>query len=146
MLTNQENLMLENATSFDELKDVALSVLKRMEGPIFQVCGPMTTGGLGSLELNLEVFRKTIDTLKSQGKHVFDQLPFEDHMMRIKESGKSNLLEAFYLPIFESGMIKKLYFIYGWWNSRGSLWEHAEAKRLGIPRRYLPFNFHIEPS
>lgn len=132
---------LRNSTTFEALFVVAYSVLLRMPQPISMVCGPISSGGLGSKEKNLEVFRKTIKTLSDKGIIVFSQMPFEEPMWKIQKTpyyrGGCHTLEGFYLPIFESGFIKRLYFIRGWESSLGATWEHAQAKRLGIEIVYL---------
>ncbi len=143
----EEKEQLKTTTSFEELTHIALHILERAPQPISQVCGPMTSGGLGSLEKNLAVFEKTVITLKERGEIVFNQLPFEDPMARIKllkNKGGLNLLETFYRPIFESGFIKRLYFMYGWENSSGSRWEFKTARNLGIEIFYLPPHFHAK--
>lgn len=136
---------LRNAETFNALFDVAHQILLRMPQPIAMVCGPISSGGLGSKEKNLEVFRNTIKTISDKGVVVFSQMPFERPMWKIQEkieavpcyNGGCNILESFYLPIFESGLIKKFYFIRGWETSLGATWENNQAKRLGIEIVYL---------
>lgn len=135
--TAQDKAALPAATSFSNLAVIALSVLSRMPQPVSQVCGPISTGGLGSVEKNLAVFDTAIDRLIKQGIVVFDQMPFEVHFFRIMENGQATrqnntLLNEFYLPIFESGHVSRLYFIPGWESSKGANWEHQQAQRLGL--------------
>ena len=129
------------AGNFRDLSKIALEIIKRMPQPVVQVCGPMTTGGKGTLEENLAVFGETIKTLTERGEYVFNQMPFESPMQRMKTEdwykGGSQILDGFYLPIFESGFIKTLYFIEGWEESVGASWEHEQALRLGIGIVYL---------
>ncbi len=136
---------LRNAETFNTLFDIAHQVLLRMPQPVAMVCGPITSGGLGSREKNLEVFRKTIKSLSDNGIIVFSQMPFEEPMWRIQKKIEATLyykeggsiLESFYLPIFESGLVKKFYFIPGWETSMGATWEHSQAKIMGIEIMYL---------
>jgi hypothetical protein len=135
---------LEKATTYKELFLVAESVLKTMPAPIAQVCGPISTGGAGSVEKNLERFRVTIAALESQGIEVFNQMPFEIPMQKIKEVREGMykkydnlLLEDFYLPIFESGLVECLHFLPDWESSVGTRWEHEQAVRLGMKIEYL---------
>jgi len=132
---------LKYAKTFEDLFDVAHSVLLRMPQPISMVCGPITSGGLGTREENLEVFKKTINNLSKKKIIVFSQMPFEEPMWKIQTTpyykGGCHTLEGFYLPVFESGLIKRLYFIRGWESSLGATWEHAQAKRLRIEIVYL---------
>ncbi|MBN1274853.1 DUF4406 domain-containing protein [Candidatus Woesearchaeota archaeon] len=137
------------ASSFPDVGAVAMTVARSMPQPLCQVCGPISTGGYGSLERNLELFGETIAALRMQGKHVFDQMPLEDSLLRIRASlGESydwrGLLTDVYLPLFALGVVKTLYFIHGWESSRGARWEHDVAGRLGIARVYLPERFLLE--
>lgn len=115
-----------------------------MPKPIGEVCGPITSGGRGSIEKNLAVFSAAIKKLISHGKNIFNQMIFEDNLKKIWEGGNRDndtLLQDFYLPIFESGFIKTLYFLPDWQTSYGARWEHAQGKRLGIEIVYLPDDF-----
>ena len=123
------------AQSFVELSHVALAVLGRMPQPVGQVCGPISTGGLGSIKKNLAVFDATIDRLIAEGRTIFDQMPFEEHFFRIINSAwatrhNNQLLEDFYRPIFESRQVSTLYFIPGWESSKGATWEHELGQHL----------------
>ncbi|MDO8523036.1 MAG: hypothetical protein Q7S12_01980, partial [bacterium] len=58
---------LEPCSSFPCLSDKAMLVLEKMQpGPVAMVCGPISTGGLCSVEKNLEVLDKAVANLKSQ--------------------------------------------------------------------------------
>jgi hypothetical protein len=138
-LNNHQIAALKEAKSYDDLAIVGMEVLKSMPSPICQVCGPISSGGFGSIKKNLEAFDKVIQKLVDQGMSVFDQMPFEDSMQRIRsldtgsaEDTNNKLLKGFYLPIFESGLINTLYFIPGWESSHGATWERKQASRLGI--------------
>ncbi len=134
--------MLDKASSHKDLFKIAEDILRRMPSPIGQVCGPISTGGAGSIEKNLKRFEIAIADLQNKGLNIFDQMPFENPMHRIisqKSDGKydNSILNDFYLPIFESGMVKKLYFLPDWESSTGARWEHEQAKRLGLDVEYL---------
>lgn len=139
--TKEDTANLEQAQTFSALFTIALDVLKKMPQPVGQVCGPISTGGTGSVEENLVILSKTIKALQSQGKIIFDQVPFQVAMHRIKRSiaaqSNAQLLNGFYLPLFESGLMKTLYFLPNWQTSQGSIWEHEQAKRLGLEIVYL---------
>lgn len=131
-----ENLKaLQQVESFKELLTIWNKIFDRMPNGFIQVCGPIASGGLGSVEENLKVFDGTIRTLQQEGNIVFDQIPFEKPMQELKKKvsdGAKTVLEDFYLPIFESGKIGQCYFIKGWETSVGANWEHDQAKRLDI--------------
>lgn len=134
--------------NFEQVLQIALKVAKQFSCgfPLAQVCGPISTGGLGNIPDNLWHFHKTIQKLKKERILVFDQMPVEPifaafHKERIEkgETGYvTDILDKFYLPLFESGLIKKLYFIHGWESSQGARWEHDQAKHLDIEVHYLP--------
>jgi hypothetical protein len=145
--TSKQITSIKNATTYKELLNVALEILHVMPKPIVQVCGPISTGGLGSIEKNLEVLDKTIKKLESQGYNVFGQIPYEGKMQEIKESYSNNieaghaLLEEFYFPILKAGFIEKFFFIYGWESSAGARWEREQVKKLNISAQNLPEDF-----
>lgn len=146
--TDENKAALITARSFIDLSSVALAILARMPKPVAQVCGPISTGGLGSIEKNLVAFDATIDHLMQQGISVFDQMPFEDHIFRIVENKwgtrqNNMLLEEFYRPIFESHHVSRLYFIHGWESSEGANWEHKLGQQLGMEISYLPHLVHV---
>ena len=133
---------VENAKNFKDLYAVADKILKRMPQPIVQVCGPIGTGGLGNIEDNLSAFDQTIRSLQSKGFNVFDQMPFEWPMQAMKfklsqDVYPEDILNDFYLPIFESGFISEFHFMPNWKTSRGANWEHKQAERLGIKIVYI---------
>ncbi len=128
---------MDKASTFEELAKIAIEIIRRMPQPLGMVSGPISHGGAGSIELNLKIFRETIQRLLDGGIIVFDQVPFEKHMRRIGQNPEyyrsdSHLLNAFYLPVFESGLIHTMYFISGWESSSGAKWEREQVIRLNI--------------
>ncbi len=140
----EENIQkIELLETYADMKEIALQMLKDLPQPVVQLCGPLTTGGRGSFEANIEMFNEGIQFLAKQDKTIFDQRPFEIPMQKLKAVRKDSgyayeLLNEFYLPIFESGYVKELYFLPGWENSVGACWEHEQAQRLEITISYLP--------
>lgn len=133
------------AENFSSLAWVALDILKNMPQPVGQVCGRISSGNR-TIEENMKIFQQAIERLCWEN-YIFNQLPFETKMQKLigsrQEKGHPHdLLEEFYLPIFESGLIKKLFFLRGW----ESAWEHEKAKLLGIPIFYLDDDFQIRLS
>ena len=140
--TEEDHKALREATTYKQLLEVALCVLARMPEPRAQVCGPISTGGAGSVEENLKRFDQVIEKLQKENIEVFDQIPFEIPMQKIKTLNKvegydNNLLNDFYLPIFESGLVYKFYFLPDWESSTGATWEHEQARRLGLEIEYM---------
>ncbi len=133
----------DEAISYKELTDIAFSILYRMPQPVGMVCGPISTGGAGSIEENMRILQAYVDILIEKGLNIFDQLPFEEPMLRIlknrnKESYDYNLLEEFHYPIFKSGLIRNLFFIPLWHTSIGTNWEYEHGQRFGMERLYMP--------
>jgi len=133
---------LGKALTYKDLFMIAEDVLKKMSSPVAEVCGPISTGGVGSVEENLKRFGRAIADLQQQGIEVFDQLPFEISVQRIRSSREYDdydylLLTDFYLPIFESRLIHKLYFLADWESSVGARWEHEQALRFGLEIEYM---------
>ncbi len=135
---------LNDATNITSVYKIAERILDRMPDNLVQVCGPITTGGRGSVEANLEVFNDKIKELQNSGLNVFDQMPFEDPMHRImldfqktKNEYMNSILDDFYLPLFETRKIKELHFLPDWQSSKGACWEHDMAIKLGIKIHYL---------
>lgn len=134
---------LENATTYSELFIIAHSVLKRMPAPVGQVCGPISTGGAGSVDGNLALLEKAITDLQEKNIEIFDQIIFEKSIQRIKgirekrDEYDNSLLVDFYLPIFESKLVHRLFFLPDWQSSIGAAWEHEQAQRIGMKIIYL---------
>lgn len=133
---------LETSLTYKELFVVAKDVLQRMPPPVAQVCGPISTGGAGSVEKNLKRFEEAIAILQQQSIEIFNQVPFEIPMQQIKsarefDSYDDTLLNDFYLLIFESKLVHKLYFLPDWESSVGAKWEHEQALRLGLSIEYM---------
>jgi hypothetical protein len=130
---------LKESNTFKDLLEVAMMILSTTNQPVSMVSGPISTGGKGSQELNIFAMQDYIEELYKDGENVFDQTPFEEPMQRIKKHAATYdyaLLNEFYLPIFESGYIKKMFFMYDWESSIGASWEHEQMIRLRIERRY----------
>lgn len=134
---------LEKAEKISDLYVVAQRIFGRMDKPFVQICGPIGTGGLGSVEANLDAFNDTVKELQNQGLNVFDQMPFEGPIQRLKKTLAVNgeyldsILIDFYLPIFNSGFVSAFYFMPNWQTSFGSKWEHEKAKEFGIKIVYI---------
>ena len=137
---------LVECKNYNELGELMLASLKELkqENPdkkIIQVCGPITTGGLGSIQKNMEAIKDMIREMEQQGYVSFDQTPFEDKMFEIKAQRKENntfkhydwdLLNDCYLPIFSSGIFDHLVFLPGYESSIGAQWEYDMALKYNI--------------
>ena len=94
----------------------------------------------------MEALHQAVHWLSGTGKTVFDQRPFETPMRRLVEARRVSdyaydLLDEFYLPLFESGHIKELHFLPGWESSVGARWEYEQGLRLGILIFHIPEDF-----
>ena len=128
------------AKNFDDLLVVANNVIARTPKPIYQVCGPISTGGAGSVEKNLEVFDQAIEHFSNYA-NLFDQIPFEDPIQELKKTDKRDLLEIFYRPIIGSENIDTLLFLPDWRSSDGAQKEWAMGEKYGLRRVELPGNW-----
>ena len=139
-LSPEETTTVQHARTFAELAEVARAAMERAGTSLAIVCGPISTGGAESPEENLRIFEGFIARIVHAGIAVFDQMPFERALGRIKHAvpdGATRLLNEFYLPLFESGLITVFYFIPRWETSLGAYWEHAQAQRLNKCIIYL---------
>lgn len=146
--TDADKMRLGKSRTFRDLADLAISIIARMSGDIEMVSGPISTGGVGSLEGNRRVFKRVIEILLTEHKkNIFSQMPFEDKMVELyrvwytENPGKkycTPILDDFYDPLFSSGKVKTLHFIHGWESSHGAKWEHDNCDRWRIARIYLP--------
>lgn len=140
---NEEEIkLLNNVESLPEMYDIAVNIIEKMPKPIIQVCGPITTGGVGNVSGNLKELNNKIFELQNNGLSIFDQSVFEDTTQKLTEKLSKNeyfadVLTEFYLPLFEKGYIEELYFLPDWQTSKGATWEHEQAKRLGLKIVYI---------
>lgn len=133
---------LHTANTAKDMYAVAERVVSRMPEPIGQVCGPIASGGLGSLEANLQAFNETIKKLQAEGAHLFDQMPFEIPMQGLKKDLKPgeyaySILDDFYLPLMQNEKITTFYFMPNWQTSTGARWEHDLVTKMGKEIKYL---------
>ena len=143
----EDKKALDDATDFKQLVNIALAIISRMTGDAHMVSGPISTGGVGTVEGNGKVFANIIEILiKDQGINIFSQMPFEEKMVKLyKEWFKNNpnekycrpILDDFYEPLFSSGKVKVLHFIHNWESSTSARWENENCERWGIEKKYL---------
>ena len=144
--TSEQRQRLDTVTSLAEAGELAVEVLtgmKRSEQAIVQVCGPMSTGGLGSLEGNMERFARAITVLEERDYLVFNQIPFQEAIVRLTyhHAGgayRIDILEVFYRRIFECGLVNRTFFLPDWESSTGARWEREFAGAIGIPIENFP--------
>ncbi len=148
-LTPKDHAEIAAAGTYESLRDIAIRVLHAMPTQASMVCGPISTGGLGSIEDNLSRFNHAISLLVSCNVNVFTQMPFEEAIRRIRgtelpyQSGLT-LLETFYLPIFRSGRVSRLCFLPDWETSLGTKWEHKQGIELRLELTYFRDNFESQ--
>ena len=150
--TEEDRMATRDARSFTEIGTIALCVLGRFplesHGSITQVCGPISTGGFGSIQENLRVFKSAVRLLRVSSVHVFDQTPLEDAMARLGGGWRKDpvnqgkycwpILEEIYHRLFASGSIGKLMFLPGAESSTGSRWEMEQGRKLGMAIEQYP--------
>jgi len=67
------------------LVDDALSEISKLRRPVIQFCGPISTGGFGSVAENLECLHSVIQASTNKGMSVFNQVSYEKRLDRILE-------------------------------------------------------------
>lgn len=147
--TERDLRMAEKAKTFEQLSRVGLrvayrqycrAVRRRGHKGLAIVFGAITNGGTlppGEIRNNIRFFAQKIEELESLGFEVFDQRPFEEHLFRLKrEAGKDHkpqdLLNGFYLPLFESGHFAFAFALWNWRKSHGARWERRTFRELAI--------------
>jgi hypothetical protein len=129
--------------SLHELSVIALGELKKFKHDIHLVCGPITTGGRGSIEENLRVFDAVVTWLLEAGLPIFSQLPYEDQIFTLRQRWQAEdtarvgqyheaILHNFYAPLIQSGRINRPWFIKGWQSSTGATWERQQFTDLKV--------------
>lgn len=136
------------ADSFSELLAHAMPSLTSMGEAVGIVCGPISTGGRGTIEENLRAFGKIIDALQEHGLTIFDQRPYEDAIFALRTRWLNEdptrqdaycmpILDEFYHPLYTEGPVTLGWFMPDWQSSRGARWEHDLLLRKGADIRYL---------
>jgi len=160
--TEAEVQAIAAATNYEQLRDIALSQLARMDKTLWAtpaikyvtqigiVCGPISNGGVGkgNVAINMKVFAAAVTHfVQQQDGFFFSQVPFEDKIKELKQPdvialGKpvanQKLLDVFYAPLFASGLIKKMQFLPDWPTSDGARWERQRGEQLGITIHDIP--------
>jgi hypothetical protein len=127
--------------------DIARGILVRHPYPVYMVSGPISTGGTENMEINFQIFRRTIEILVLE-RHltIFSQMPFQDVMVKFfkkwkvenpKETFCGPILEGFYSSLFSSGLIRGLHFIFDWESSIGANWEYDQCEEWQMQRYFL---------
>ncbi len=145
--TKAEIEALAQVASFEELAEIGVAIVTRMGTlgrEIVQVCGPMSTGGVGNLEANMARFRVAVDRAIENGLTVFDQIPFQEAMVRLcaglemRDGYYWEILEVFYTRVFATGQLHRFLFLSGWEESVGAKWEREVAQGFGIAVEEYP--------
>jgi len=120
-----------------------LEKIKRHVSPVYFVIGPMTTGGLGSVEENFKVFEAAIELVRHKtGGAVFNQVYFEDSFQRYTADFQSRhgvdkypiaIMEDFYGPLLRDTHFHRVFRIEGWETSKGASWENKVCEEVFMP-------------
>lgn len=141
--TDQDFVDLLHVKTFAEVYSITHRVIEHMPKGLIQVCGPISSGGVGSIEGNIARMDSVIKKLQGEGWNIFDQMYVEGAFQHIRYSpeyehkdGHGDILNDFYLPLFKSRKIKGLYFMKDWQSSKGAQWEHDKGVELGLEIYY----------
>jgi len=139
--TEEVRAAADKAQDFQQLAQVALELAARLGRGIIIVCGPVSTGGRGSIPENLRVLNDAVHSFIENGELVFDQTPFEDVIKRLraelKDQNGLRTLEEFYHPLISSDYVTEMRFLPDWQSSEGAKWEHRLGQSLGKQITYL---------
>ena len=138
---------LVQVQTFEEMFDIALPMLERISKPAVQVCGPISTGGVGTIEGNVRILEEAMRRVHEKGISVFNQLPFERSMSRLavpwdeRREYCEPILEVFYRRVFASGHLSGTMFLPNWETSYGARWERRFAPTHGIEVVDIPLEW-----
>jgi hypothetical protein len=149
---DKDHELLSACDTFEKLAEKGIQLLYRVyegakRGTVAFIAGPMTTGGIGGFKQNLQLHEHTIAVAREQRLTVFNQIPFQNHMIRIGKLGSKLKFEVtdtdyplaiitdFYYPLFESKLISDFLLLPGYQSSRGAMLElhkAVEVERISI--------------
>jgi hypothetical protein len=134
--------------TIEELGQLGVVIARRMRQPLGQVCGPITSGGSGNVTENIRTINEWVNCLESKGLPIFNQLNFHSAIVRLHREGKlpdmgEQLLNGFFLPLFENRILQKVLFVPNWQGSFGTAWERKKAAEFGIDIIDLPASMNI---
>ena len=144
--TDQEEFIRKEcaaARSFSELAEVAIRELRKFPAGCEIVCGPISTGGRGSLEANFRVFEASVARLLRESRPIFSQIPYEERIVYLRNQWLAEdparegqycmpILTELYLPLIKRRIIKRAWFIPGWQSSFGTKWEREQLTLHGV--------------
>lgn len=142
---------LKQAKTFERVTEIALSVMETMPQELSQLCGPITTGGFGDELKNRKIFNRCVIELRVQKLNPFDQTLLEKAIGPLKIKWKKingaekyckPILNVLYKGIFQSGKIKRTFFLPNWHTSEGSVWERNLIQSLGIEINEFPESWY----
>jgi hypothetical protein len=146
--TDEDHHQIKMSPTLRHMADVGTVMIRRLRqrsltGNVALLSGPMTSGGLENFEANMELFGHCIQLVRERGIVVFNQLPFQNGMIRILGAGKKlnykpgdtdypqNIMDDFYWPLLQAGDVTHLMLLPTWVTSNGSTQEVGMALRVG---------------
>jgi len=133
---------------------IGIKIINSMPPDLHLVSGPITTGGVGTVEGNLLVFGRMIEYLANTAKlNVFSQRPFHEglvafHMEWAKTAKPGDycwpILLDFYAPLFATKRFKAFHFLHDYASSVGARWEYDQATQYGYDHIMLPKELSVQ--
>lgn len=140
--------MTVRVKTFKELGELGVQKILQFGYGAEIVCGPVSTGGKGSVHENIPIFNRSIATLKDEyGRPIFSQIFLEEHIRYLYDDWKKDpkntgycmpILEEVYYPIFKTRRLRGAFFIPGWQGSFGTSWEYKTLPQFDVWRAELP--------
>lgn len=143
----------KTAATFSALAQVALTELEAFGGKAEIVCGPISTGGHGTVLANLLVFNHAIEVLVESGRPVWSQVPYEAGLAALHVAWEKEhpgeycmpIMTEFYWPLLQPHLVRRAWFLggeRGWKTSTGAQMEWDRLGKLGIERCIFREEWH----
>jgi len=120
---------IETIEFYNKLLETALETIP--DSGAVMVLGPMFI--LRKPEENFALFKSAQTKLRSEGKYIFNQLPFVDYNLKYAPFKYDVKFELFYKKLIESGKITSCYLLPDWEKSEGAKSEIEYCRDNNIP-------------
>lgn len=128
---------MEEVEDLKILAEREINRIEQMRQPVVRVCGPLTSGGPDNYENNARRLASAEKVLQSRGMTVWTFGEAEEEIFG-KNYDPDNIITYFHKPVFESGLIKEVYFLPRWNESNGAVQERKIADEAGLIIKEFP--------
>lgn len=144
-IDKQRNIMMQWVSTYEHLLQVALREIEEYDlnaitsFPVFSF-GRWKGDPLINCEVAQKFMRHLTDSNRNSNMRIFNQIPYLDMNLWDKVNIKRDLkekFEKFYIPLLESGKIKKMCMMQWWEHAPWCVTEHNTAKQ-----EWLEISYH----